>query len=82
MATFAGRRTPEESPIVRESRARVMTRVRTALIIGGGIAGPVSAMALQKAGIESTVFEARPAGAGVLSAGEGLGQQQHRAAEA
>jgi 2-polyprenyl-6-methoxyphenol hydroxylase-like FAD-dependent oxidoreductase len=41
-----------------------MTRVRTALIIGGGIAGPVSAMALQKTGIESTVFEARPSGAG------------------
>ena len=29
-----------------------------ALIIGGGIAGPVAAMALQKAGIEATVFEA------------------------
>jgi 2-polyprenyl-6-methoxyphenol hydroxylase-like FAD-dependent oxidoreductase len=31
---------------------------RTALVIGGGIAGPVTAMALQKAGIEATVFEA------------------------
>lgn len=29
-----------------------------ALIIGGGIAGPVTAMALSKAGIESTVYEA------------------------
>ena len=29
-----------------------------ALIIGGGIAGPVAAMALQKAGIESSVYEA------------------------
>ena len=29
-----------------------------ALIIGGGIAGPVTALALQKAGIESVVFEA------------------------
>lgn len=29
-----------------------------ALIIGGGIAGPVTAMALQKAGIEATVYEA------------------------
>lgn len=29
-----------------------------ALIIGGGIAGPVTAMALRKAGIDSTVYEA------------------------
>lgn len=29
-----------------------------ALVIGGGIAGPVTALALQKAGIESVVFEA------------------------
>jgi FAD-dependent urate hydroxylase len=33
-----------------------MTR---ALIIGGGIAGPVAAMALQRAGIESTIYEGR-----------------------
>jgi FAD-dependent urate hydroxylase len=32
-----------------------------ALIIGGGIAGPVAAMALQQAGIASTIYEARPA---------------------
>jgi FAD-dependent urate hydroxylase len=31
---------------------------RTALIVGGGIAGPVVAMALQKAGINATVCEA------------------------
>lgn len=34
-----------------------------ALIIGGGIAGPVAAMALQRAGIESAIYErmtARP----------------------
>ncbi|ATL71168.1 FAD-dependent oxidoreductase [Nocardia terpenica] len=31
-----------------------------ALIIGSGIAGPVAAMALQKVGIESVVYEARP----------------------
>lgn len=30
-----------------------------ALIIGGGIAGPVAAMALQRAGIDSTVYEGR-----------------------
>ncbi|MGH3794182.1 MAG: FAD-dependent monooxygenase [Pseudonocardiaceae bacterium] len=36
-----------------------MTR---ALIIGGGIAGTVAAMALQKAGVEATVYEACPSG--------------------
>jgi 2-polyprenyl-6-methoxyphenol hydroxylase-like FAD-dependent oxidoreductase len=35
-----------------------MTGVKTALVIGGGIAGPVTAMALRKAGIEPTVYEA------------------------
>lgn len=35
-----------------------MTHARTALVIGGGIAGPVAAMALQKAGIQATVYEA------------------------
>ncbi|MDQ2583726.1 FAD-dependent oxidoreductase [Saccharothrix yanglingensis] len=36
----------------------------TALVIGGGIGGPVAAVALRRAGIEATVFEAhaRPAG--------------------
>jgi glycine/D-amino acid oxidase-like deaminating enzyme len=31
-----------------------MTRVRTAVVIGGGIAGSVLALALHKAGIEAT----------------------------
>lgn len=35
----------------------------TALIIGGGVAGPVAAMALQRAGLEPIVYEAYPAGA-------------------
>ncbi|WP_214414124.1 FAD-dependent oxidoreductase [Sphaerisporangium fuscum] len=35
-----------------------MTAVRTAVVIGGGIAGPVTAMALRRAGIEATVYEA------------------------
>ncbi|MER5426089.1 FAD-dependent oxidoreductase, partial [Streptosporangium roseum] len=35
-----------------------MTAVKTALVIGGGIAGPVTALALRKAGIEATVYEA------------------------
>ncbi len=34
-----------------------------ALIIGGGIAGPVTAMALHRAGIDATVYEAYPSGA-------------------
>lgn len=35
-----------------------MNGIRTALVIGGGIAGPVTALALQRAGIHATVFEA------------------------
>src|SRR5216683_2462619 len=35
-----------------------------ALIIGGGIAGPVTAIALRKAGIDSVIYEAYPAGTG------------------
>src|SRR5918999_4098307 len=41
---------------------------KKALIIGGGIAGPVTAMALQRAGIESVIYEAYDTSAG-LSAG-------------
>jgi 2-polyprenyl-6-methoxyphenol hydroxylase-like FAD-dependent oxidoreductase len=33
---------------------------QTAIIIGGGIAGPVTAMALRQAGIEAVVYEAYP----------------------
>ncbi len=44
-----------------------MNELRTALIIGGGIAGPAAAMALKKAGIRATVYEAQPPGA------EGIG---------
>ena len=32
----------------------------TALVIGSGVAGPVAAMALQRAGVEATVHEADP----------------------
>src|SRR6185503_2638527 len=39
-------------------RRRDMTAAGTALVIGGGIAGPVVAMALRKAGIEAAVYEA------------------------
>jgi FAD-dependent urate hydroxylase len=34
---------------------------RRALIIGGGIGGPVAAIALERAGIEATVYEAADA---------------------
>jgi FAD-dependent urate hydroxylase len=34
--------------------------MRKALIIGGGVAGPVAAMALQRAGIDAVVYEAHP----------------------
>jgi 2-polyprenyl-6-methoxyphenol hydroxylase-like FAD-dependent oxidoreductase len=44
-----------------------MTRVLSAAVIGGGIAGPVAALALQKAGIEATIYE------GHASAADGLG---------
>jgi FAD-dependent urate hydroxylase len=51
--------------------------VRTALVVGGGIAGPVAAMALRQAGIEATVYEAYPrsaegAGGGLSIAPNGL----------
>jgi 2-polyprenyl-6-methoxyphenol hydroxylase-like FAD-dependent oxidoreductase len=35
-----------------------MNAIKTAVVIGGGIAGPVAALALRKAGIEATVYEA------------------------
>jgi 2-polyprenyl-6-methoxyphenol hydroxylase-like FAD-dependent oxidoreductase len=38
-----------------------MTSASTAIVIGGGIAGPVAATALQQAGISATVYEAYPA---------------------
>jgi FAD-dependent urate hydroxylase len=40
-----------------------MTETRTALIIGAGIAGPATAMALKKAGIDAVVHEAHPTAA-------------------
>jgi 2-polyprenyl-6-methoxyphenol hydroxylase-like FAD-dependent oxidoreductase len=44
-----------------------MTHTRTALVIGGGIAGPAAAMALHKAGIDAAVYEAH------ATAAEGIG---------
>lgn len=37
--------------------------IKTAMVIGGGIAGPVAAVALRKAGIEASVYEAHAAAA-------------------
>jgi 2-polyprenyl-6-methoxyphenol hydroxylase-like FAD-dependent oxidoreductase len=53
------------------------TNIQTALVIGGGIAGPVTAMALQKAGIDAVVYEAYPSradgvGGGLTLAPNGL----------
>ena len=45
-----------------------MPAAQSALVIGGGIAGPVAATALVMAGIDATVYEARPA-----SAANGIG---------
>jgi FAD-dependent urate hydroxylase len=40
------------------------TTDRTALVIGGGVAGPVAAMALQRAGMQATVYEAHERSSG------------------
>ncbi|MCD0443286.1 FAD-dependent monooxygenase [Glycomyces sp. A-F 0318] len=39
-------------------------RARTAIVAGGGVAGPVAAMALRKAGIEAVVYEPYAPGTG------------------
>ena len=40
-----------------------MSRAKRALIVGGGVAGPVAAMALRQAGIDFVVYEAYAGGA-------------------
>jgi FAD-dependent urate hydroxylase len=40
-----------------------MSRAKKALIVGGGVAGPVASMALRQAGIDSVVYEAYEGGA-------------------
>jgi 2-polyprenyl-6-methoxyphenol hydroxylase-like FAD-dependent oxidoreductase len=47
-------------------------KITNALIIGGGVAGPVTAMALRQAGIEATVYEAYPSTAVGVGAALGL----------
>jgi 2-polyprenyl-6-methoxyphenol hydroxylase-like FAD-dependent oxidoreductase len=46
--------------------------MRRAIVVGGGVAGPVAAMALQRAGIEATVHEAHPSPAGDVGAWLGV----------
>ncbi|MFD8595467.1 FAD-dependent oxidoreductase [Kitasatospora sp. NPDC059646] len=47
-------------------------KITTALVVGGGVAGPVTAMALQQAGIEATVYEAYDGTAEGVGAALGL----------
>ncbi|MFI8184248.1 FAD-dependent monooxygenase [Actinacidiphila glaucinigra] len=56
--------------------------VRSALVIGGGVAGPVTAMALQQAGIEATVFEAYDRPADGIGGGMGLAPNGFQAFDA
>lgn len=35
-----------------------MSSIKTAIVVGGGVAGPVTALALREAGIDATVYEA------------------------
>ncbi|WP_369386744.1 FAD-dependent oxidoreductase [Streptomyces sp. CG1] len=49
-----------------------MTRTRTAIVVGGGIAGPVTALALRRAGIEATVHESYATTADGVGGGLGV----------
>jgi FAD-dependent urate hydroxylase len=49
-----------------------MAIVKSAIVVGGGIAGPAAAMALSKAGIEPTIYEAYPANANTARIGGGF----------
>lgn len=50
------------------TRRQITHQLRRALIIGGGIAGPVTALALRRAGITSVVYEAQPYSIGDIGA--------------
>jgi FAD-dependent urate hydroxylase len=60
-ALVAGNEIVDPAPVARNEIADPAKR--TALVVGGGIAGPATAIALQKAGIEAVVYEAHPTGA-------------------
>src|SRR4051794_29735023 len=57
-------------------------KVRSALVIGGGIAGPVTAMALRQAGIQATIFEAYDGPADEVGGGMGLAPNGFQAFDA
>lgn len=57
-------------------------KVRSALVVGGGIAGPVTAMALQQAGIEATIYEAYDGPAENVGGGMGLAPNGFQAFDA
>lgn len=59
-----------------------MSHARSALIIGGGIAGPVAAMALRKAGIDAVVYEAYRGGADGIGGMLGIAPNGVRALDA
>lgn len=48
-----------------------------AIVIGGGIGGPVTAIALKRAGIEAVVYEAHEGPADSLGLFLGLGVKRH-----
>ena len=58
-----------------------MTAASTAIVIGGGIAGPVAATALQQAGISATVYEAYPTVSGGIGGNLALAANGMRALE-
>lgn len=49
-----------------------MSEIGSALVIGGGIAGPVAATALRKAGIDARIYEAYPGPAYTIGSGLAL----------
>src|SRR5918998_296137 len=72
LARSTHRQSPRRSPLgfhgqtlayLRAGKEGRMSRTKKALIIGGGVAGPVAAMALQRAGIDSVIYEAHSGGA-------------------
>ncbi|MGF6881584.1 2-polyprenyl-6-methoxyphenol hydroxylase-like FAD-dependent oxidoreductase [Nocardia sp. GAS34] len=56
-----------------------MNTATTALVIGGGVAGSVIALALRKAGIDATVYERYPVAADGVGAGLSLAPNGQRA---
>ncbi|MGW4245298.1 FAD-dependent oxidoreductase [Nocardia sp. NPDC004722] len=56
-----------------------MSKATTALVIGGGVAGSVIALALRKAGITATVYERYPVAADGVGAGLSLAPNGQRA---